>query len=78
MNRQAIIDRTVRAINQLPVDKATEISEFAEFVMRRFEESILTEQIQQISSNAHAFDLLKEEEDLYSMDDLKEVYNGQR
>jgi hypothetical protein len=32
MTRQIIIERTLKAINQLPEDKAEEISDFADFV----------------------------------------------
>jgi hypothetical protein len=76
MTRQAIIERTIKAINQLPEDKAEEISDFADFVIKRFEEHRLTEGIQQLTSNSQAFDFLNTEEDLYSEADLKEVYNG--
>jgi len=76
MTRQAIIERTIRAINQLPEDKAEEISDFADFVIKRFEEHRLTEGIQQLTSNSQVFDFLNDEEDLYSEADLKEVYNG--
>lgn len=78
MTRQAIIERTVKAINQLPEDKAEEISDFADFVMKRFEEHRLTEGIQKMASKSEAFDFLNSEEDIYSEADLKEIYNGQR
>ena len=76
MTRQAIIERTIRAIKQLPEDKAEEISDFAEFMMKQYEEQQLTKGIQQLTANSHAFDFLNNEEDLYTEDDLKEVYNG--
>ena len=76
MTRQAIIDRTIKAINLLPEDKALEISDFADFVSKRYEEHIMTQGIQQLTSGSKAFDFLKEEEELYSIADLKEVYNG--
>ncbi len=76
MTRQAIIERTLNAINRLPSDKAEEISDFADFVIKRYEEDRLTEGIQVLTSNSQAFDFLNDEEDLYSEADLKEVYNG--
>ncbi|MCF0074423.1 hypothetical protein LZD49_28320 [Dyadobacter sp. CY261] len=76
MTKQAIIERTLEAINQLPVDKAEEISDFAEFVRKRHEEQQLTECIQRLVENSEAFDFLKGEEEIYSVGDLKEVYNG--
>ena len=78
MTRKAIIERTLKAINQLPDDKAEEISDFADFVIKRFEENRLVQGIQQMASKSSTFDFLTTEEDLYSEADLKEVYNGQR
>ena len=78
MTKQLIIEKTVKAINLLPEDKAEEISDFAEFIIKRYEEHQLTEGIQQLITNSQTFDFLKEEEDLYSEADLKEVYNGKR
>jgi hypothetical protein len=76
MDRQFIIERTMKAINQLPDDKAAEISDFADFVFKRYEGQQITKGIQKIISESHAFDFLNNEEDIYSMADLKEVYNG--
>lgn len=76
MTRQAIIDRTIKAINQLPEDKAEEISDFADFLSKRYEEYQLQQGIQQLSATSKAFDFLNDEEDIYTIADLKEVYNG--
>jgi Cu/Ag efflux pump CusA len=76
MTRQLIIERTVKAINQLPENKAEEISDFADFVIKRYEEYRLTEGIQKMASKSKTFQFLKDEEELYSIADLKEVYNA--
>ena len=39
MTRKIIIERTLKVINQLPEDKAEEISDFADFVFKRYEEN---------------------------------------
>lgn len=75
MTKKAIIERTLKAINQLPNDKAEEISDFADFVMKRYEEQLLTHDIQTLTANSNAFEFLNKEEDLYSLKDLKKVYN---
>jgi hypothetical protein len=75
MTKQAIIERTINAINQLPEDKAEEISDFADFIMKKFEENRLAKGIQQILSESETFNFLNEEEELYSVSDLKEKYN---
>ena len=76
MTRQTIIERTVKAINQLPEDKAEEISNFADFIIKRYEDQLLTKGMAQLITNSRAFDFLNEEEDLYTEADIKEVYNG--
>lgn len=76
MTRQAIIERTIKAINQLPENKAEEISDFADFISKRYEESLITQGIQHLTADGQTFDFLNNEEDVYSIDDLKEVYNG--
>ena len=76
MTRQAIIERTLKAINQLPEEKAEEISDFAEFMMKQYEEQQLSKGIQRLTSASQAFDFLNAEEDLYTDEDLKEKYHG--
>ena len=76
MTRQIIIERTLKVINQLPEDKALEISDFADFVFKRYEEHELTKGIQQMISESQTFDFLNNEEEIYSLADLKELYNG--
>lgn len=76
MTRQAIIERTIKAINRLPEEKAEEISNFAELLSKRYEEHLLTQGIQKMTAGTQSFDFLNNEEDLYSVADLKEVYSG--
>ena len=76
MTKQILIDRTIKVINELPQDKAAEISDFAEFVFKRHEENELINGIQNMVPKSHAFEFLNNEEEIYSMADLKEVYNA--
>ena len=46
MERQIIIERTLKVINLLPEDKAVEISDFADFIFKRYEEQEITKAIQ--------------------------------
>jgi hypothetical protein len=70
------MERTLKAINQLPEDKAEEISDFADFLFKRYEEHELTNGIQKLASETQAFDFLNNDDDIYSIADLKEVYQG--
>ncbi|WP_295234183.1 hypothetical protein [Sediminibacterium sp.] len=76
MTKQIIIERTLQAINQLPEDKAEEISDFADFVFKKYEEQELSKGIQKLASESNSFDFLESEEEIYSVSDLKVVYNG--
>ena len=76
MTRKAIIERTIKAINQLPEEKAEQISDFADFLAKRYEENLLTKGIQTIAAKSQTFDFLNNEEEIYSVADLKEIYNG--
>jgi len=76
MTKQLIIERTLKAINQLPDDKAEEISDFADFVFKRHEEQELSKGLQSIVSESEAFNFLNDEQEIYSVADLKEVFNG--
>ncbi|MEN9457616.1 MAG: hypothetical protein RL135_177 [Bacteroidota bacterium] len=77
MNKQLIIERTLKVINQLPEDKAEEISDFADFVFKKYEEQELSKGIQKLAAEGHSFNFLESEEELYSISDLKVVYNFQ-
>ena len=76
MNKQAIIDRTVKAINKLPEEKAREISDFADFLIKQYEEQIFTDGIAKIVADSSTFNFLKDEAELYTIADIKEPYNG--
>lgn len=76
MEKQVIIDRTVNTIKLLPKDKAAEILTFADFIFKQYEESQLTEHVTRLYSESQAFQFLEEDEEIYSLADLKEVYNG--
>ncbi len=76
MNRQAIIERTIKTLNRLPEEKAKEISDFADFIAKQYEEQLLTEGITHLTSTSKTFEFLNDEEDLYTEADIKEPYNG--
>jgi hypothetical protein len=75
MTKDIIIERTLTAISQLPMDKAEEISDFADFIVKRYEEQCLTQGIQTLLSSSQTFDFLEKEEELYSLTDAKEVFH---
>ena len=71
MTRNLIIEKTLLVISKLPEDKAIEISDFAEFVFKKYEAELLTDDIQKAISDSKSFDFLAEEEELYNLNDIK-------
>jgi 3-hydroxyacyl-CoA dehydrogenase len=74
MTREVIIKKTMDNLNKLPDQKLREVSDFAEFLLNRIDEAVITEGIQKLAGNSAAFEFLEEEEELYSVNDLKEKY----
>ncbi|MCU0285621.1 MAG: hypothetical protein MUF15_04400 [Acidobacteria bacterium] len=74
MHRQELIQKTVNYLEVLPDDKINEITDFVEFLYQKHEENILSEGIHQLCSHSGSFKFLEEEEDLYTLDDIKEIY----
>ena len=74
MNRQVVIDKTLKKINKLPDNKLLEVHDFVDFLMSKIDEKLLVEGIRQITSESQSFEYLKKEEDIYSVQDLKERY----
>jgi hypothetical protein len=74
MNRSILIKETIDKIHQLPDIKIQEINDFAEFLLSKIDDKILLEGIQKLATDSKSFEYLKNEEDLYSVNDLKEKY----
>lgn len=75
MTRETLIKKTMSHLVKLSDQKLKEVSDFAEFLLNRTENSILSEGIKKLTADSKAFKFLDEEEDdLYSVDDLKEIY----
>ena len=72
--QKALIDNAVNKIRQLPDTKIQEITDFADFLLSKIDDRIISENIQKLSSDSKSFEYLKYEEDLYDVNDLKERY----
>lgn len=76
MSKKELIEKTIAALEQLPADKVAEISDFADFMLQRNEDRQITEGIASLSIQSKSYDFLDEEEDLYTLNDVKAPYNG--
>jgi hypothetical protein len=71
VTKKAIIQKTVEVLNMLPANKAQEVSDFADFVLKKYENLSLQRGIEMLQSQSEAFSFLNDDEDLYSPADIK-------
>lgn len=74
MTRESLIQKTLQHLAQLPDQKVKEVSDFAEFLLYKIDQQILTKGIQKMVSESQSFDFLDDEEEIYSENDLKEKF----
>ncbi len=74
MSRQQLIEQVLQTISQLPEDKVTEVIDFASYILKKHEEATLQKGIEQLVETSATFSFLHDEEDLYTVEDLKERY----
>ncbi len=72
MTKISVINHTVETLQKLPEDKVNEIAEFADFLLKKYEEQFLQKGIEILVSESESFEFLQEEEDLYTVEDLKD------
>lgn len=64
----------MEVIQKLPNDQVNEVSNFADFLYKKYEDNLILENISKIASESQSFKFLDEEEDLYKPSDLKTVF----
>ncbi len=74
MDREVLIKSTISKIMQLPDKKIKQVNDFAEFLLSKIDDKIMQEGMQKLSYESKSFDYLNEEEDIYTVNDVKERY----
>jgi hypothetical protein len=74
MSKADLIQQTILTLEKLPAEKVSEVSDFAEYLFKKFEEETLQNGITQIVTDSGSFQFLQEEQELYTTKDLKEKY----
>lgn len=74
MMRESLINKTIKTLSKLPNDKVREVSDFTEYVFKKYEEETLQYGIEKLVSDSKAFQFLNDEEDLYTVNDIIEKY----
>lgn len=68
------IKRTLAAVSKLPEEKAGEVADFAEFILRKHDDELIRKGIEDLVVNSNSYNFLRNEEDIYTVADLKEKY----
>ncbi|MCO5263937.1 MAG: hypothetical protein M9901_13765 [Lentimicrobium sp.] len=74
MARETLIKKTLRTLSKLPPEKVKEVSDFADYILQKHDEEILQKGMVKLVTDSETFYFLKDEEDLYTVEDLKEKY----
>ena len=74
MNKDKLIKKTIETLSRLPQEKILEVNDFAEYILENYDREILQKGTEEIVSKSKTFDFLAEEEELYSLEDLKEKF----
>ncbi len=74
MNRNLIIEKIQSKLIRLPDNQLQEMNDFADFLLSKIDEKITVEGIKKLVQNSKTFQFLLEDEDLYTVNDLKEKY----
>ena len=61
----------VKKIEQLPTTRVREVSDFVDFIIRKTDDTLITDGLQQLSYIGNTYDFLYNEPDLYTVNDLK-------
>ncbi len=74
MSRQEIIQQALSTLQKLPPEKIIEVSDFAAFILKKHEDELLAKGITQIANTGKSYNFLNDDENLYTVNDLKEKY----
>ncbi len=74
MDRKVLIENIVEKIGHLPDEKIKKVNDFTELLLNKIEDRLITDGITKLTSDSESFNFLEYEEDLYTVNDLKEKY----
>jgi hypothetical protein len=74
MSRIELIETTLKSIEKLPENELQEINDFAEFLLSKVDKKQLTKDISQINLASGSYKFLAQDDNIYTVNDLKEKY----
>ena len=74
MSKQELINQTLEIVSKLPSEKIQEVKDFADFMLKKLDDETLQKGLNELVSKSKPYEFLSGEEDLYTVEDLKEKY----
>jgi hypothetical protein len=75
MTRDELINSTIEKLKKLPEEKIRDVDNFIDFLESRIkDDELIRKEIKYLLLRSKSYDFLNEEEDLYTVNDLKEKY----
>ena len=75
MTRDELINSTIEKLKKLPEEKIKDVDDFIDFLESRIkDDELIRKEIKYLLLRSKSYDFLNEEEDLYTVNDLKEKY----
>lgn len=74
MTKEAIIQKTMEVLQALPADKIEEVSDFADYILKKYDDRLLQQGMQALIEKSDTFNFVEEEQEIYTVKDLKERY----
>ena len=63
MMRETLINKAIKTLSKLPNDKIKEVSDFTEYILKKYEEEILQRGIEKLVGDSSAFHFLNDDDD---------------
>ncbi len=75
MDKKKLIESVVEKMKKLPEDKLKEVEDYLDLLINKYQEDLIIQKgIEDIVQNSKSYAFLKEDDDIYTVEDLKERY----
>lgn len=74
MTKEVLLRATIEKLTKLPRERLKEVADFAEFVLKKYEEEVLSKGMEKLIGKTKTYDFLRDEKVEYTVEDLKEKY----
>ena len=74
MSREELIKDTFERLRQLSDSRIQEVSDYVCFLASKIDDKIISDGIKTLASTSKSYEFLQNEEDLYQVTDIKEIY----